>query len=235
MLNDLIHYLDHCMSAATESTITFELIENAIDSVAHAIELMAWKDIVDERSRLKQAILSIAHGVELLLKERLRRVHPSLVWEDVDKYPRLDARTVGVDKAIHRLRSIGAVVLDEADIALIKSLRNTRNAIEHFSWQTTRQEATLIVGQALSFAVDFAQQHLNYNIAHRFKRDDTWLQLVENSAAFVKAHTERHERRVPSGEYYYQCDFCNAMTISRYGGACPICGHWNHVDNDEPF
>lgn len=223
------------MNTPAESTISFELIENAIDSVAHAIELMAWKDIPDERSRLKQAILSVAHGVELLLKERLRRVHPSLVWEDVDKYPRLDARTVGVDRAIHRLKSIGAVILDESDVALIKSLRNTRNAIEHFSWQTTRQEASLIVGQALSFAVDFAKTHLGYDIAHRFRRDDTWQQLVENSASFVKAHSERHERQAPTGEFYYPCDFCNALTISRYGGACAVCGHWNHIDPDEPF
>ena len=53
--------------------ISFELVENAVDSVSHAIELMAWKDIAEEGSRLKQAILSVAHGVELLLKERLRR------------------------------------------------------------------------------------------------------------------------------------------------------------------
>lgn len=223
------------MNTPAESKIAFELIENAVDSVAHAIELMAWNEIADERSRLKQAILSVAHGVELLLKERLRKIHPALVWEDVDKYPRLDARTVGVDKAIHRLNAIGAVTLDAADVELLKSLRNTRNAIEHFSWQTTRQEATLIVGQALSFAVAFANQHLSYNISQRFKRDDTWRQLIQNSSAFHKAHTERHERQAPSGEFDYPCDFCNAMTISRYGGACAICGHWNHVDPDEPF
>lgn len=223
------------MNSPADSTISFELIENAVDSVAHAIELMAWKDIADERSRLKQAILSVAHGVELLLKERLRRVHPSLVWEDVDKYPRLDARTVGVDKAIHRLNSIGAVILDDSDVALIRSLRNTRNAIEHFSWQTTRQEASLIVGQALSFAVDFATKHLSYEIAQRFVRDDTWQQLIANSAPFVRAHSERHNRQTASGEFYYSCDFCNAMTISRHGGACAICGHWNHVDPDDPF
>ena len=222
------------MSSSADSTISFELIENAIDSVAHAIELMAWKDITDERSRLKQAILSVAHGVELLLKERLRRVHPSLVWEDVDKYPRLDARTVGVDRAIHRLKSIGAVSLDESDVALIKSLRNTRNAIEHFSWQTTRQEASVIVGRALSFAVDFASQHLSYEIGNRFKRDDTWQQLIENSAPFVTDQSDRYQRQSSSGQFAYPCDFCNAMTISRYGGACAICGHWNHAEPDDP-
>lgn len=223
------------MEDSNQSNITFELIENAVDSVSHAIELMAWKDISNERSRLKQAILSVAHGVELLLKERLRRVHPSLVWENVDHYPRLDARTVGIEKAIHRLSSIGAVPIAESDVTLIRSLRNTRNAIEHFSWQTTREEASLIIGQALSFAVDFALQELGYDLSYRFHRDDTWTQLIENSAAFVKAHEARLTRPVPSGEFAYPCDFCHAMTISRYGGSCALCGHWNQIDPDDPF
>jgi hypothetical protein len=223
------------MSDSSPSNISFELVENAVDSVSHAIELMAWQDIASEKSRLKQAILSVAHGVELLLKERLRRVHPSLVWEDVDHYPRLDARTVGGEKAINRLSSIGAIPIAEPDVALIRSLRNTRNAIEHFSWQTTREEASLIIGQALSFAVDFAQQELGYNLAHRFHRDDTWKQLIENSGAFLKAYEARLQRPAPSGEFAYPCDFCNAMTISRYGGSCALFGHWNQIDPDEPF
>lgn len=223
------------MKDTRASDISFELVENAADSVGHAIELMAWQDISSEKSRLKQAILSAAHGVELLLKERVRRVHPSLVWENVDHYPRLDARTVGVEKAIQRLKSIGAVQIADSDVALIRSLRNTRNAIEHFSWQTTREEASLIIGQALSFAVDFAERELGYNLSHRFHRDDTWKQLMENSVAFVKAQRERSERQEPSGEFAYACDFCRAMTISRFGGSCQMCGHWNQVDPDEPF
>jgi hypothetical protein len=223
------------MKDSSQSNISLELVENAVDSVGHAIELMAWQDISNETSRLKQAILSVAHGVELLLKERLRRVHPSLVWENVDHYPRLDARTVGVEKAIQRLSSIGAVPIAESDATLIRSLRNTRNAIEHFSWQTTREEVSLIIGQALSFAVDFAQQELGYDISTRFNRDDTWKQLIENSTAFKKAHEARLTRTPPSSEFAYPCDFCNAITISRYGGSCALCGHWNQIDQDEQF
>lgn len=223
------------MTKSGQPDISFELVDNAVDSVSHAIELMAWQDIGSEKSRLKQAILSVAHGVELLLKERLRRVHPSLVWENVDHYPRLDARTVGVDKAIQRLSSIGAVHIEDSDAVLIRSLRNTRNAIEHFSWQTSRAEAELIIGQALSFAVGFADRELGYDISRRFHRDDTWRQLVERNAAFVEAHEARLKQARRSDEFAYACDFCHAMTISIYGGSCALCGHWNQIDPDEPF
>lgn len=60
-------------------TITFNLVQNAIDSIVRAVELMAWEEVADEGARLKQAILSIGHATELLLKERLRQVHPALI------------------------------------------------------------------------------------------------------------------------------------------------------------
>jgi hypothetical protein len=130
----------------TAQNIEFTLVQNALDSIERAVELLAWQESTSEGSRLKQAILLTAHATELLLKERLRRIHPSLVWEDVDKYPKLDARTVGVDKAIHRLKQIGNISLSETDASTVRSLRNTRNAIEHFHWQTSRVEANAIVG-----------------------------------------------------------------------------------------
>ena len=79
--------------------VEFNLLSNAADSIESAIELIAWGNEKVEASRLKQSIQSIAHGIELLLKERLRRVHPALLWENVDKYPSLNARTVNSEGA----------------------------------------------------------------------------------------------------------------------------------------
>ena len=55
------------------------------NSLRQAVELLAWKDIGSDHARLKHAIISAAHSTELLLKERLRRVNPAFVWENVDK------------------------------------------------------------------------------------------------------------------------------------------------------
>ena len=80
--------------------IEFDLLSNAEDSIQQAIELVAWGNDQPEPRRLKQAVQSIAHGAELLLKERLKRVHPCLIWENVDKYPSLNARTVTAETAM---------------------------------------------------------------------------------------------------------------------------------------
>lgn len=90
-------------------TIEFDLLNNAKDSLRQAVELIATKEIGSDHARLKHAIKASAHCIELLLKERLRLINPAFVWENVDRYPSLEARTVTVDTAISRLKSIGNV------------------------------------------------------------------------------------------------------------------------------
>ena len=156
----------------------------------------------------------------------------------MDKYPRLDARTVGVDKAVHRLKQIGNISLSEADASTVKSLRNTRNAIEHFHWQTSRAEANAIVGQGLSFAIHFANAELQTDIAYRFRDDDTWEQLLNQHSAFARAHGERIERSMAAeGEPVQECSFCSAMAQDMTTGACSLCGHWGPLEaaDEIPF
>lgn len=208
--------------------IQFDLVDNAADSIEHAIEILAWKDIAGNERRLKQAILGVAQGVELLLKEKLRRIQPALVWEDVDRYPSLDARTVGADKAVSRLRAIGGIELSKTDEQLIKALRRTRNAIEHFEWHTSITEAKSIAGPALSFALDFARVHLNRDLAYRFKTDDTWNMLLKELREFAEAHARR--LALASGSESYDlitCEHCEQPTLQCLDASCPLCGHWN--------
>ena len=219
--------------------IEFNLIGNAIDSIDRAIELLAWRDEKDDAKRLKQAVLCIAHGVELLLKERLRLVHPSLIWENVDKYPGLSARTVTVDGALGRLKRIGGLDFAKEDEHLIKSLRDTRNAIEHYSWSTTKNEAEKIVGNGLGFALHFASTELNHAFfGYRTRKDDTYEVLLEENPQFAKAFKRRYEQRPKAaGMARIICDFCNAQAADPSTGACELCGHWNSVpdDYDLPF
>lgn len=215
--------------------IQFDMVDNAADSIEHAIEILAWRDIASDERRLKQAILGIAQGVELLLKERLRRIQPSLVWEDIDKYPSLDARTVGADKAVSRLRAIGGINLLKVDEQLIKALRRTRNAIEHFEWHTSITEAKSIVGPALSFALEFARVHLNRDLAYRFKTDDTWNMLLMELREFAEAHARRLTSASGSeSDKLITCEYCEQPTLHCLEASCPLCGHWNN-NEDVPF
>lgn len=213
--------------------IEFDLLNNARDSIRQAIELLALKDIGSSHARLKHAITASAHCIELLLKERLRRINPAFVWESVDKYPSLEARTVTVNTAITRLKSIGNVMLSPSDEQNLKSLRTTRNAIEHYEWRASEKEAKVIVGNALSFAIAFAQDELAIDLASDFKNDDTWRILLEELYEFARSHGARVEARLrTSGECPQCCDECGELTVPTRGGSCELCGHWQLIDDD---
>lgn len=207
--------------------IHFRLLDNARDSLSHAVELLAWKDIGTDHARLKHAITNSAHAAELLLKERLRSIHPAFIWEKVDKYPSLEAQTVNVSTAITRLERVGGIELSQSDKSNLQSLRNTRNAIEHYEWRTSEQEAKLIVGNALSFAFSFAEKELGIDLAAEFKRDDTWRVLLQELTDFVRAHGKRiAERLQEGGEHPEFCEKCEEYTVPSDGGSCVLCGHW---------
>jgi hypothetical protein len=212
-------------------TIEFNLLNNAKDSLRQAVELLAFEEIGSDNARLKHAITASAHSIELLLKERLRRINPAFVWENVDKYPSLNARTVTGATAISRLKSVDNVKFSADDERNLESLRKTRNAIEHYEWKTSQKEAKVIVGNALSFAFAFARDELAINLENDFKRDDTWKMLLEAVYDFARSHGKRLEARLRAkGDFPQCCDECGELTVPLSGGSCELCGHWQSID-----
>jgi hypothetical protein len=150
-----------------------------------------------------------------MLKERLRRVHPAFIWEKVEQYPRLDARTVTPDLAIARLKNIANVSLSAKDEQTLRTLRITRNTIEHYEWHASEMDARVIVGKALSFAIFFAGEHLGVDLAKPFMADDTWKVLLDDLFEFTSEHMTRLEERLSeSGIPAMECVECGAATVS---------------------
>ena len=211
--------------------IRFDLLTNATDSLRQAVELMAWKEVGHEHAPLKHAISHAAHAFELLLKERLRRTNAALSWENVDIRALKHALSrwketisICIQTAISRLKKIADVHISDDDAKQIKSLRTTRNAIEHYEWETTEREARVIVGNALSFAFSFAQDHLGADLSATFRSHDTWPVLVDDLHEFAEMHGRRIEARLETqGTPTTYCDKCETATVPVFGGSCELC------------
>lgn len=100
----------------------FTLVENALDSLEHAIEHLAEPRSFTIRNH-KRVIRDLAHVAELLFKERLSMIHPAFVLSHVDKYPSKSARTVGAAEAVQRLQRIGNVEFRDEDQGALKTIR----------------------------------------------------------------------------------------------------------------
>jgi hypothetical protein len=76
------------------------------------------------------AIVHAVTAVELVLKERLARIHPALIFKNIDAPGFRDTSTVSLSHLPQRLRNLN-VSLDPKEIALIKTVANWRNQIVH--------------------------------------------------------------------------------------------------------
>jgi hypothetical protein len=213
--------------------IEFDLLNNARDSARQAVELLAFKDIGSDHARLKHAITAAAHCIELLLKERLRRIDPILIWEKVNESPSPKARTVNAAAAIRRHKDTGKVTLSPNDEKALQTLRETRNAIEHYEWAATEKDAKVIVGSALSFAFVFAKEELAIDLTSEYRSDDTWNTLLNELHEFACLHGSQLEASMSRrGDHPQYCEECDEMTVPSRGGSCELCGHWQSIDDD---
>lgn len=210
------------------TTLNFDFLKNAKDSLKNAVHALTWSD-ESSSNKYKHAILSIFHCIELLLKAKLRQVNPALVWDNVDKYPLMSANTVGVNKAISRLRKIGNVEFTQLDIETIDTCRKLRNMIQHFEFEISEKQAKIAIGNTLSFIFGFSSKELDQDLKDDFKNDDTWVMLVNQLYEFTQAHGQRiSEVMAEIGGPVGYCSYCDQETVDLIYEYCNLCGQ-----NDE--
>ncbi len=209
--------------APIKKSIKFDLINNARSSLNHAVAHLTNLDGTKEDD-LKFAIRDVAHVVELLLKECLRRIHPAFIWQNVDKYPS-EAHTVHTNTAVRRLLKIGGINLDEEDQQTIDACRKFRNKVEHYEFELNTKETEVIIGRMLSFIFNFSNKHLGLNLEKEFRSDDTWKALIE-MYEFWEAHHVGVEKQLENeGKHVVECPSCGAITFDLEVGECALCDH----------
>jgi len=202
----------------------FDLIENAKDSLRHAIEHLTNIDGV-QAGDLKRSIRDVAHVIELLLKERLRRIHPAFIWQNIDKYPSSMANTVSTVGAVERLLKLAGISLNEDSKKTITSCKKLRDNIEHYEFELDLKEVKAIIGRMLSFIFDFSKCHLNLDLEQEFRDDETWKELIE-IYEFWEAHSKVLEKQLSSQNIpVCDCPSCGAGTFNVSDGECALCSH----------
>jgi len=206
----------------------FNLVENAKDSLSHAIEHLGPVNR-NTTGDWKRVIVDLAHVVELLFKERLRRVHPAFVFNDIDKYPSNDAFTVGAEKAFVRLQKIDSLKFSESDKKAVKAAREKRNEIEHFEFSLENHEAKVLVGQVLSFILRFAEEQLELEWNSLCFKGGKWWVLYEYKE-FYESLKKTVQEKIKSKEIpVIECSSCHNESFDIDEEECLICGHKEEV------
>jgi len=147
----------------TDKQVKFTLLENAFDFILSALAHIS--DDSSERD-LKYAILHLSAGVELVLKERLKKEHWSLVFENVEKanrqsYESGEFQSVNVITCIDRLNGICGLSFRPEHKEALTHLRKKRNKLEHFSTVDSVDAMKSATGKVLSIILDFIVRNLS--------------------------------------------------------------------------
>jgi hypothetical protein len=147
----------------------FSLFDNALDSLNQGISFVLTNP--DDRSMLKLAVLLIAQAVELTLKERLSREHPSLVFTKVEQVGLPNAHTVSIEEAKKRLESIAKIQFQNNESKAIENISDIRNKIQHYKIAISHSQALIHVHSALAFLIEFIKSQLGKDIKDLISKD----------------------------------------------------------------
>jgi hypothetical protein len=150
--------------SVTPEELSFELLENGLDFVLSGLENLA--DETDPRS-LKYAVLHLAAGLELILKERLRRHDWRLIFERPDKADEAllqsgGFKSVRFETCVERLKTDCGIEIADGDKGKLNALRDRRNRLEHFRLSDSVVAVKAASAEVVGFLVDFIDEHLRH-------------------------------------------------------------------------
>lgn len=131
--------------------------------------------------KLHFAIVHAVTAAELVLKERVARVHPALVFQNIDSRALQRERTVSLGALPHRLANLG-LPLDSPQKQLIRSIAEWRHQIVHHMPSFDARAARQQLPQLLDFLAGYLRSELGtpletflpkdlYRVAHDLLSD----------------------------------------------------------------
>jgi hypothetical protein len=200
------------------NVVSFNLLENGVDSIIEGMNYF----ISDSKTsrKYKFALLLVAHGVELILKERLARINDILIYANIDKLDRLDRNdteslpTVSLLDAIERLKH-AKVAIDPKWVMVCRRMQKKRNEIQHLRVSLDIDEAKNIVGETIDFLIPFMRDELGKDLEQLVSDSPG----IKDAIADVRHHFNLHfreaynkmraeEKRLNEKQIEYRIDWC---------------------------
>ncbi len=189
------------------------LLENGIDSIEHGAAHFLQGEL-DEKN-YKFAILHIFHGIELILKEKLARINPALIYANIDARITNQSNTINFSKLETRLTNVG-VVFSKDWSKTLTSIQKQRNKIEHKDVRLNLRNTEFLLGSSIKFLIDFMKKELGEELDEHLGIDEykTLVDAIEYYEESLRIALKKVEEKRPS-DPKDQLDF-EVLT-------CPLC------------
>ena len=133
---------------------------NKRDSLLSSAKDFIVESLYNYRDRkLNFAILHAVSATELLLKEKIARIHPNLIYKNIDAKDFRQEETVRLRSLPHRLINLG-IPIHSDEVNLVSTIADWRNQIVHHMPKFDPELATLQLQQLLDFLAKFLKREL---------------------------------------------------------------------------
>lgn len=214
--------------------INFGLLENGFDFLISALEYI--RKSPKSKSDLKYAILHLCAGTEIILKERLRREHWSLLFENINRanmseFELGNFTSVSFRTCIERLEGICNIKFSDREKRYLFALREKRNRLEHFGIVDTKEALIGSATRVLSTLLNFINNHLS---PHDFSQTggDLLRSFRNKLGAFRGFVTKRLKQigddleQAKNESFVVQCPACYQDTfVLGEHPSCLFCGY----------
>lgn len=220
----------------------FDLVENALHSLSEALSYYSEADEDKNADKFKFCVLLASHCAELLLKEILRKNHPALIFENIDKIHSIsddyDIQTVGYRLALQRVKMLCNVSLNQYESYLLE-LGKTRNMVQHYKCSIDGEYYKNLMSQTFSaiefLFLDVLKLHFeDYeevidsrdikflhedSKAYNTRKNDILKEFGNNSCIRYKIGFDRDKTLIPP------CPICGATLLAQEKNIrCKMCG-----------
>lgn len=208
------------------------LLRNGLDFVAEAVKLLRGEPT--DRA-LKQAVIYLDAGVELVLKERLVCEHWALVFRELgavrkSAFDSGDFQSASFDECIERLTRITGWDLTDRDHRSLRRFRRSRNKLMHCGLVDDPRALRAAAATALSILLDFVNHQFDYKKLGR--AEETFLSEIREEISefvrFVEHRWEVIQNDVSSaGCVVSECDSCGQAAVIAARSTdyeCAFCG-----------
>jgi HEPN domain-containing protein len=185
--------------------------------------------------RAKKQSFAIVHAVtaaELVLKERLARIHPNLIFRDIDALNVATKKTVSLDEVPRRLLNLGIKIKPEAE-QLVHQCAKWRNQIVHHLPDFDPHEAEIQFPKMLNFIASFMRRELNTPIEtvlppHWYKAAKVILEDWKHAIAAAQLRAKKAGHVLPDA-----CPRCGSHGVLSVGDQskvyCHLCRSDEHL------
>ncbi|WP_343898746.1 hypothetical protein [Chitinophaga japonensis] len=216
----------------------FDILENGLDYVKSGTE-----HIIKEHdfTAYKYAILHLSAGVELILKDRIRREHWTLIFDNINqaKYSLLssgDFKSIDFETILNRLVNICVIEISDKDIRILKDLRNLRNKIQHFEFTINVQAVRSVCSKVLSIVLNFVntnfeRKHLSISAKNYI---DELRELQGKFSEYVKLRTAQIKELLTQAAKKGKieiCPMCRQPALIINEEHCAFCGYTDAPEN----